>query len=194
MMRAVLRFRFRFMLMLALAPAALLLASPASAIPLLFHADLSEDQVIPPVSSPVSSFGTFNLTLSEDGTSGTFEFRLTVRSIENPLTLSHIHAGAAGANGPTEQLLFDLTGVPIEITGDYIVFSGDFQNASLGLGLMDCAAGGVGTICDYYVNVATEVFPDGELRGQLQVVPEPSTLLLLLAGISAVFAFRSRAG
>jgi hypothetical protein len=182
------------MLMLALAAAALLLASPASALPLLFHADLSEDQVFPPVDSQVPSFGTFDLTLSEDGTSGTFEFRLTVRSIENPLTLSHIHAGAAGTNGPTEQLLFDLTGVPIEITGDHIVFSGDFQNPTLGAGLANCAAGGVGTICDYYVNVATEVFPDGELRGQLQVVPEPSTLLLLLAGISAVFAFRSRAG
>jgi hypothetical protein len=145
------------------------------------------------VSSPVSSFGTFDLTLNEDGTTGTFEFRLAVSSIENPLTLSHIHEGAADTNGPTEQLLFDLTGVPIEITGDHILFSGDFQNASLGLGLMDCAASGVGTICDYYVNVATEVFPDGELRGQLQVVPEPSTLLLLLAGISTVFTFRSRA-
>jgi hypothetical protein len=142
------------------------------------------------VSSPVPSFGTFDLTLNEDGASGTFEFKLSVSSIENPLTLSHIHSGAAGTNGPTEQLLFDLTDVPIEITGDHIVFSGVFENPSLGLGLMDCAARGVGTICDYYVNVATAVFPDGELRGQLQVVPEPSTLLLLLAGISAVSAFR----
>ncbi len=190
-MRAALK--FGFMLMLALAPAALLLASPASAGPLLFHSDLSEDQVFPPVSSPVPSFGTLDLTLNEDGTTGSFEFKLAVSSIENALTLSHIHAGAAGVNGPIEQLLFDLTGVPIDITGDHIIFSGDFQNAALGAGLTDCAAGGFGTICDYYVNVSTEPFPDGEIRGQLQVVPEPSTLLLLLAGISAVFAFRSRA-
>ncbi len=189
-MRAALKCRF----MLALAPAALLLASPASAGPLLFHADLSE---IPPVTSPVPSFGTLNLSLSEDGMTGTFEFTLLLELIENPLTVAYIHSGLPGENGLIVELLFDLTGVdpPLDITGEQIVFSGGFVNGSLGTDLTNCADGGPGTICPFYVNVSTELFPfpDGEIRGQLQVVPEPSTLLLLLAGISAVFAFRPRA-
>lgn len=194
-MRAVLR--FRFMLMLALAPAALLLASPASALPYLFHADLSEDQVVPPVTSPTLSFGTFDLSLSEDGITGTFEFTLLLEFIENPLTVAHIHSGLPGENGATRELLFDLTGVtpPIDVTGDHIVFSGVFVNETLGTDLTNCGGGDPGTICPFYVSVSTELFPfpGAELRGQLQVVPEPSTLLLLLAGISAVLAFRSRA-
>ena len=190
-MRAVLK--FRFMLMLALAPAALLLASSASAGSLLFHADLSE---IPPGKSPVPSFGTLDLNLSEDGMTGTFEFTLLLELIENPLTVAYIHSGLPGENGPIVELLFDLTGVdpPLDITGEHIVFSGGFVNGTLGTDLTNCGAGGPGTICPFYVNVSTELFPfpDGEIRGQLQVVPEPSTLLLLLAGISAVFAFRPR--
>jgi hypothetical protein len=37
-----------------------------------------------------------------------------------------------------------------------------------------------------YFNIHTVQFPSGEIRGQLQAVPEPATLLLLTSGIAGV--------
>jgi hypothetical protein len=34
-----------------------------------------------------------------------------------------------------------------------------------------------------YLNIHTSMFPGGEIRGQLQAVPEPASLLLLTTGI-----------
>ena len=39
-----------------------------------------------------------------------------------------------------------------------------------------------------YINIYTSLNPGGEIRGQLTVVPEPSTAALLLAGIASVGA------
>lgn len=37
-----------------------------------------------------------------------------------------------------------------------------------------------------YLNIHTNLFPGGEIRGQLQAVPEPVTLLLLGSGLAGV--------
>ena len=37
-----------------------------------------------------------------------------------------------------------------------------------------------------YFNIHTTQFPGGEIRGQLQAVPEPATLLLLSSGVVGV--------
>ncbi len=138
---------------------------------------------------------TFDLTLNDDGT-GLFAFNLSLNSIENVLTVGHIHPGAAGEVGAPVQDLFDLTDLPFEIIGENLVLfaSLTFDDPSLEDDLLACAALGIGTICDFYVNVHTAAFPGGEIRGQLQVVPEPSTALLLLSGLSAAAVLRGRSG
>ena len=172
-----------------------LLAGPAAAAPILFKASLTEDQEVPPVVSEVLSFGIYTMSLNDDG-SGNFSFMLSLSSIENVLTAGHIHPGAAGMVGAPVQGLFDLTDLPFDIIGENLVLSATltFDDPSLEDDLRACAALGVGTICDFYVNVHTAAFPGGEIRGQLQVVPEPSTVLLLLSGLSAAAVLRRRSG
>ena len=180
----------RVVLILVAAAAVSLMAVSASAVS--FHADLDEDQEVPPfVRGPneIPSFGIFDLIL--EGDAMTWTFVLQTESIENPLTEAHIHSGAFGEPGPIVQPLFDLTDVPVEITGD-LVASGDFVNPDLKAGLLACAALGAGTFCDFYVNVHTTVHMPGEIRGQVQVVPEPSALLLLVGGLMGALALRRR--
>jgi hypothetical protein len=43
-----------------------------------------------------------------------------------------------------------------------------------------------------YVNIRDSVFPSGEIRGQLEAVPEPSTLALAGIGALAFLAARFR--
>ncbi len=180
----------RAVLIFVAAAAVALMAATASAVSL--HADLDEDQAVPPFDpgpNEIPSFGIFDMTL--EGDAMTWTYVLQTQSVENPLTQAHIHSGAFGVPGPVVQPLFDLRGVPIEITGD-LIFSSDFVNPDLTTDLLACAALGAGTFCDFYVNVHTTVHPSGEIRGQLQVVPEPSALLLLVGGLTGALALRRR--
>jgi hypothetical protein len=43
-----------------------------------------------------------------------------------------------------------------------------------------------------YINLNSSVFPSGEIRGQLFVVPEPSTFVLGALGLIAMFAARKK--
>lgn len=44
----------------------------------------------------------------------------------------------------------------------------------------------------WYVNLSSDTFPNGEIRGQITVVPEPSTLALLTLGGAALLLIRQR--
>ena len=43
-----------------------------------------------------------------------------------------------------------------------------------------------------YINVRDSVYPSGEIRGQLILVPEPSTVALACLGLAGLFVFRRR--
>jgi CHRD domain/PEP-CTERM motif len=91
-----------------------------------------------------------------------------------PVTLAHIHQGAAGANGPVRV---------------------DFDAKLTGSGLFDADLALItpATASGFYINIHTGEFPGGAIRGQLQYVgsvaapiPEPETYALMLAGLGVV--------
>ena len=91
-----------------------------------------------------------------------------------PVTMAHIHQRRAGFNGPVRV---------------------DFNAALTGSGLFDpdLALITKTTASNFYINIHTEAFPGGAIRGQLQYVgsvaapiPEPETYALMLAGLGVV--------
>jgi len=139
-----------------------------------FEANLDGLQEAPPNASPAFGLGDFTLsggTLSV--TTGTYQDLLGGASA---VTLND---AAPGVNGP---IVFTLVlDTPGAATG---TFSG--SGALTAPQITDLNNGNL------YVNIRSAVFPNGEIRGQLIAVPEPSTLALMGAGSLALLAARRR--
>ena len=131
-----------------------------------FVARLIGDQNVPPVVT--NARGQANLNTNSNGTR--LRFSVRVEDIVDA-TAAHIHCGAVGVNGPVGVTLFG--GL---FTGDGALASGIITgaNSSNGCGWSDTnvsdilAAMNAG---DAYVNVHTNVYPGGEIRGQIMPVP-----------------------
>jgi predicted small secreted protein len=106
---------------------------------------LSGSEEVPPVTVPGTGSGSFRV--AEDGTiSGS----VTTKDVQG--TMAHIHRGAKGANGPVI--------VPLDKNGDtYTVPAGRKLTPEQ---MNDLKAGNL------YVNVHTNRYKGGEVRGQLQ--------------------------
>ncbi len=133
------------------------LAAAAAAQATPFSASLSGDAEVPPVTTGAG--GSFSATLSD----GTLAFSLT--SDATGITQSHIHLGAADENGGVVAFLFGsvepgVDGIDVSgsISADDVIgdIAGDFDAlvAALNAG-------------NAYVNVHTEMYPGGEVRGQI---------------------------
>jgi len=110
----------------------------------MFHANLTADQTVPPVASSGSGLGMFTLN------GNTLSYHITVQNLTSPITAAHFHLGAAGQNGSVIQ--------PIEFSGS--TADGVWNNLTQDQ-INDLNAGLI------YVNVHTSNFPDGEIRGQV---------------------------
>ncbi len=125
--------------------ASLALATAALAAPMSFSADLTTGG-----EGDEDGSGTATITIDPD--TGEVCWDLTVEGIE-PVTASHIHVGAEGASGDVV--------VPLDVDG----FEGsssdcvDASDADLDAIIADPAG--------YYVNIHTEDYPAGAIRGQL---------------------------
>lgn len=129
----------------------------------------------PPNASPATGFGTVVLSLDQT--------QITVNEswsgLLAPATASHIHGpGGAGTNAP---VLFPLSGVPNATAGAIPEQSFSITPQQVGYLL----AGYL------YLNIHDAVFPGGEIRGQLLLVPEPNSAALLGIG-SVVLLWRWR--
>lgn len=152
-----------------------LMVGSAEAAVVNWSASLSPDNEVPPAASPGAN-GSAAGTV--DTATGLLTWDLSWSGLTGPTTAAHFHLGPVGVNGP----------VKLEI---FIVPS---TSPSSGSGMM--AASDIRALLagDVYINVHTEDFPGGEIRGQIAPVPLPATLpLLLAAGGILAFARRRKA-
>jgi hypothetical protein len=135
---------------------ALALAAPAFAAETVLTADLAG----PADGDPD---GTGSATITIDPAAGTACWELSAEGI-NPVTQSHIHVGGEGVSGAVV--------VPLDVDG----FEGSsegciepMEDAAVLQAILDDPAG-------YYVNLHTDDYQAGAIRGQLAAAP-PNTAL-----------------
>jgi subtilisin family serine protease len=125
-----------------------------STAPTSFSASLSGHYEVPPTGSAITGSASFTL----DAGTGEVDYEIV---FDDPITLregvgSHLHRGAAGANGPVAVALLP--------AGAYAAgtYTGTVTLSASDVTLLQ--SGGL------YANFHTDAFPGGEIRGQ--VVPE----------------------
>ena len=203
-----LRLRFRLVSTAIVLLACVFLTTTAYADTMLI-ANLTNSQEVPPTNPTTStggfrptSFGTATFILNDARTSMSFSATIsnidfttsqTADTFDNLLN-AHIHAGPAvapGVNGPVVWGFFgapfndnnpnDMTITPLiggvggTVTGKWDLPEGN--NTTLTAQLDNILNGRA------YINFHTVQFGGGEIRGALILVPEPTTLLLLMTGM-----------
>jgi len=193
----------------------LLFGGAAQAVTTLV-ANLTNGQEVPPVVPTTTtgdprpaSFGTAVFQIDDAMTS--MSWTATVFNIDftgtqtadvnDDLTVAHIHGPAAP--GATAGVIWGFFGAPFNDTtpNDVVVTPFGIGVGGTISGKWDAPEGNgttfaaqVGNILAglTYMNFHTTQFRSGEIRGQILVVPEPETYLLMLAGLAGVGAMVRR--
>ena len=127
---------------------------------------------------------------------GDGSFTLVGRELQYSLLHLYTHGLGADIHGPAPAgslapVLFNLT--PTGYIAPYVDINGNSDpggwtfSGTLTMDPSQIASLNVGLL---YVNLRTPDFPGGELRGQITVVPEPSTLALVTLGGAALLLVR----
>lgn len=126
-----------------------------------YAAELLPGNEVPPANS--AAFGSAFVTF--DFHNNTIAWDAVATGIANP-TMSHIHRGAAGVNGP---VVINFATAPGQITGGRTSGATTIAAAqSSNLNAADLTAlANATTAAGYYVNIHSSAFPGGEIRGQL---------------------------
>lgn len=145
----------------------------ASAQMWTFHDMLNGSQEVPANGSQTTgmAMGTYNQATK------VLQIAVTSTTFTSNIRFGHIHQAAVGVNG---GIIFHLTntgGSRDWVSDDTFTLTVAQETAFL--------------TGNYYVNLHTDTFPGGEIRGQLNPVPEPASLIALGAGLVGV-AIRRR--
>jgi hypothetical protein len=185
-----------------LVPLLFLLSTAQGSASTIFTATLTGDQEV--VATGSLATGTATLDLNDSMTALTYDISITgldFTGLQTPATAAddllsaHIHAPAPP--GMNASVVFGFFGIPFSdsnpndvvvtplavgvggtIAGKWDAAEGN--NTTLGAQLPNLIAG-LG-----YLNFHTVGFPAGEIRGQILVVPEPSTFALLVLAVACV--------
>jgi len=152
-------------------------ASAAHAATINLHADFDGLQMTPPNASP--AFGAADVTLNDV----TGAFSVTTGTYQDLLG----GANAVNLNGPAAPGVGGafIMALTLDTPG---AMSGTFSGGgTITAGQITAMSAG-----DTYLRIISSVYPGGEIRGQLFVVPEPTSAILLGLGGFSVLATARR--
>jgi len=124
----------------------LLLATPALGETMMFKADLKASSEVP----PAQSSGDGNAMVTLDTEKKTVAWKTTFSGLSGDVTAAHFH----GPAGPGEN-----AGPAVDISGKVEEGSASVTDDQI----KDLQAG------KWYINIHTAKYPDGEIRGQLEM-------------------------
>lgn len=169
------------------------LSGEAKAVPITLAATLIGANEVPPASSSGTGYAVVTLN------GNMMTVNVTFSGLTGNTTASHIHCCAPiGTNAMVATTTPTFPGFPLGVQAGTYNQTFDLTLASSYNPAFITAHGGTVTQAqaDFvagllsgqtYLNIHTNVFPGGEIRGQLQVVPEPAALLLLGTGLASLF-------
>lgn len=134
-----------------------------------FSATLSGENEVPPTESNATGVAQFQLGTGDDGQEVAYSVNLTGF---DDIAAAHIHSGNEGENGSIVATLSegeeaDGDSVELQFTGDIQTndLAGPLEDSENLTDLVDLMNNG-----SAYVNVHTEIYPDGAIRGQISPV------------------------
>lgn len=206
----------RLLLMILLVTVGLLFFGINAQADTLFFAELTNSQENPPAIPTTTttgaprptSFGTASFVLNDAQTFLTFlatisniDFTGTqTADLNDNLTAAHIHASPTLTPATNAPVVWGFYGLPLNDNNPSDVAVNPFSTGIGGVisGKWDAPEGNNTTLAEQlpnilsgrsYINFHTVQFPGGEVRGAINInrVPEPSTLAMLVIGLVSLF-------
>jgi hypothetical protein len=191
-------------LLLIVAIATVVRVQEAGALPMTFVGSLAGANEVPTVASP----GTGSATVVLDSTAQTIRVNATFSGLTSNDVAAHIHCCAPlGTNAGVATTVPAFPGFPLGVTsGSYSSAVFDLTQPTIYNPAFVTLEGGTIPQAEAaliagiehgmtYLNIHTTNNPGGEIRGQLEPVPEPTTLVLwgtMMAGLGMIRRRRRR--